>query len=92
MLRTLFIFTAAASAFAAGPVVADVYKFKDEKGNVLYTDKPTRCRPNGSTCSRRRRTWSPCRARQEEMQRLQDADKASQQATQPARTRQQAAS
>jgi Domain of unknown function (DUF4124) len=41
MLRTLLLFTAAAAALAAGTVAADVYKFKDDKGNVLYTDKPS---------------------------------------------------
>lgn len=41
MLRTLLMLTVAAAAFAAGPVAADVYKFKDDHGNVLYTDKPS---------------------------------------------------
>jgi uncharacterized protein DUF4124 len=41
MLRTLLMLTTAAVAFAAGPVAADVYKFKDDHGNVLYTDKPS---------------------------------------------------
>ena len=41
MLRTLFMLTAATAVFVAGPVAADVYKFKDDKGNVLYTDKPS---------------------------------------------------
>ena len=40
MLRTLFILTAATAWLAAGPAAADVYKFKDDQGNVLYTDKP----------------------------------------------------
>ena len=41
MLRTLFILSAVAAGLAAGPVAADVYKFKDDHGNVLYTDKPS---------------------------------------------------
>jgi uncharacterized protein DUF4124 len=41
MLRSLLLLTAAAAALAAGTVAADVYKFKDDKGNVLYTDKPS---------------------------------------------------
>jgi hypothetical protein len=60
MLRTLFLLTAASAVLATGPVAADVYKFKDDKGNVLYTDKP-RCRPSASTFSPRRRTPSRCR-------------------------------
>src|ERR1044072_135935 len=41
MLRTLLMLTTTVVAFAAGPVAADVYKFKDDHGNVLYTDKPS---------------------------------------------------
>ena len=41
MLRTLLMLTTTVVAFVAGPVAADVYKFKDDHGNVLYTDKPS---------------------------------------------------
>ncbi|HKU12858.1 MAG TPA: DUF4124 domain-containing protein [Steroidobacteraceae bacterium] len=41
MLRTLLLLAAAAAALTAGTAGADVYKFKDDKGNVLYTDKPS---------------------------------------------------
>ena len=34
MLRTLFMITVATTWLAAGPATADVYKFKDDKGNV----------------------------------------------------------
>ena len=82
MLRTLFIFTAAASAFAAGPVVADVYKFKDDQGNVLYTDKPSTLPAERLNIQSQKTDVVAAQTRaQEEMQRLQDADKASQQAT-----------
>ncbi|HEX2493258.1 MAG TPA: DUF4124 domain-containing protein [Steroidobacter sp.] len=40
MLRSLIILSLVASA-TASQAVADVYKFKDEQGNILYTDKPT---------------------------------------------------
>jgi len=42
MLRsTLLTLTLTASVLLAAPAGADVYKFKDDKGNVLYTDKPS---------------------------------------------------
>jgi hypothetical protein len=34
------LLTLAAATLAAGTAVADVYKYKDEKGNIQYTDKP----------------------------------------------------
>jgi Domain of unknown function (DUF4124) len=40
MLRPLLLGSVTALVLAA-PAVADVYKFKDDKGNVLYTDKPS---------------------------------------------------
>lgn len=40
MLRYSLTLTAAAVAFCAGAVHADVYMFKDAQGNVQYTDKP----------------------------------------------------
>jgi Domain of unknown function (DUF4124) len=42
MLRSsLLTLTLTASVLLAAPAGADVYKFKDDKGNVLYTDKPS---------------------------------------------------
>jgi hypothetical protein len=43
MLRSslLTLTLATLACLLAAPAGADVYKFKDEKGNVLYTDKPS---------------------------------------------------
>lgn len=40
MFRPLLLLTLAATSLAAGSAVADVYKYKDERGNIQYTDKP----------------------------------------------------
>lgn len=84
MLRTLFILTAAAAAFAAGPVAADVYKFKDEKGNVLYTDKPRTLPAERINVQSQKTDLVAVQARQQQdLKRQQEAAKTPQQA-QPA--------
>lgn len=40
MFRPVLLLTLVAATLAAGTAVADVYKYKDEKGNIQYTDKP----------------------------------------------------
>ena len=40
MFRSLVMLTLATATLATGTAAADVYKYKDEKGNTLYTDKP----------------------------------------------------
>jgi hypothetical protein len=81
MLRTLFMLTAVAAAFAAGPVAADVYKFKDDHGNVLYTDKPSTLPAERLNIQSQKTDTVAVQARaEEEMRRLQEADQASQQA------------
>ncbi len=40
MLKSLLLLTLTTATLAAGTVAADVYKYKDEKGNIQYTDKP----------------------------------------------------
>ena len=40
MLKSLLLLTLTTAALAAGTAAADVYKYKDEKGNIHYTDKP----------------------------------------------------
>jgi hypothetical protein len=80
MLRTLFLLTAATAVLAAGPVAADVYKFKDDKGNVLYTDKPSTLPAERLNIqSQKTDTVAVQQRQQEEMKRMQDADKANQQ-------------
>lgn len=91
MLRTLFLLTAAGAVLAAGPVAADVYKFKDDKGNVLYTDKPaTLPAERLNIQSQRTDTVAVQTRQQEEMKRLQDEDKANQQAAGQSKDQQQA--
>lgn len=40
MFRSLLLLTLATATLATGTAAADVYKYKDEKGNIQYTDKP----------------------------------------------------
>lgn len=40
MFRSVLLLTLATATLAAGTAAADVYKYKDEKGNIQYTDKP----------------------------------------------------
>lgn len=91
MLRTLFLLTAASAVLAAGPVAADVYKFKDDKGNVLYTDKPaTLPAERLNIQSQKTDTVAVQTREQDELKRMQDADKANQQASGQAKDQQQA--
>lgn len=40
MFRSLMLLTLTTATLCAGTAAADVYKYKDEKGNIQYTDKP----------------------------------------------------
>jgi hypothetical protein len=40
MFKSLLLLTLTSATLAAGTAAADVYKYKDEKGNIQYTDKP----------------------------------------------------
>lgn len=93
MLRTVLMLTAATAVFAAGPVAADVYKFKDDKGNVLYTDKPSTLPAERLNIqSQKTDTVAAQTRQQEEMKRMQAADKANQQPAGPLTSQQQQAS
>jgi hypothetical protein len=91
MLRSLFMLTAAAAVLAAGPAAADVYKFKDDQGNVLYTDKPSTLPAERLNIqSQKTDTVAVAARQQEEMKRLQDVDKTNQQAADQNKDQQQA--
>jgi hypothetical protein len=91
MLRTLLMLTVAAAAFAAGPAAADVYKFKDDHGNVLYTDKPATLPAERLNIQSQKTDTVAVQTRaQEETKRQQDADKANQQAAGQGKDQQQA--
>ena len=82
MLRTALTLTIsiAAFAFTAHSACADVYKYTDEKGNTLYTDKPRTLPAQRLDVKTQKTDTVAVQARQEaEMKRLQDADRARQQ-------------
>ena len=92
MLRTLFLVTAATAWLAAGPAAADVYKFKDDQGNVLYTDKPSTLPAERLNIqSQKTDTVAVQTRQQEELKRLQESDKANQQASSDGADQRQAA-
>ncbi|HKQ11905.1 MAG TPA: DUF4124 domain-containing protein [Steroidobacteraceae bacterium] len=79
MLRTLVLLAAAGVVVVAGPAAADVYKFKDDKGNVLYTDKPSTLPAERLNIQSNKTDVVAAQTRQqEEMKRMQDAAKANQ--------------
>jgi uncharacterized protein DUF4124 len=79
MLRTLVLLTATGVVVVAGPAAADVYKFKDDKGNVLYTDKPSTLPAERLNIQSNKTDVVAAQTRQqEEMKRMQDAAKANQ--------------
>ncbi|HKS55218.1 MAG TPA: DUF4124 domain-containing protein [Steroidobacteraceae bacterium] len=91
MLRTLLVLTAATAAFAAGQAAADVYKFKDDRGNVLYTDKPATLPAERLNIQSQKTDTVAVQTRaEEEAKRQQEADKANQQAAGQNKDQQQA--
>ena len=92
MLRTVATLTLAASVLLAVQSHADVYKYKDDKGNVLYTDKPATLPAERLNVQSQKTDVVAMQARQEaDMKRLQEQDKARQQAANQQSDQQQAA-
>jgi hypothetical protein len=84
MLRTALTLTLTVAAYAltAQSACADVYEYKDEKGNKLYTDKPRTLPAQRIDVKTQKTDTVAVQARQEaDMQRMQDATKARQQAS-----------
>jgi hypothetical protein len=80
MSRTLTACLLTVAALAAAPVGADVYKFKDEHGNVLYTDKPSTLPAERLNVQSQKTDVVAVQARaQEEMKRMQEASGTGQQ-------------
>jgi hypothetical protein len=81
MLRTapLLTLTLIACGLAATAAHADVYKYTDDKGNPLYTDKPHTLPAQRLDVKTQKTDVVAVQARQEaELKRMQDADKARQ--------------
>jgi len=77
MLRPILLLTLAAAALATGAAQADVYKYKDEKGNIQYTDKPRTLPAQRLDVKTQKTDMVAVQARQEEeMKRMQEAEKA----------------
>ena len=71
LLRSLLLTSLTVLAFAPA-ASADVYKFKDDKGNVLYTDKPSTLPAERLNVQSQRTDTIAVQARQEaDMKRMQ---------------------
>ena len=71
-LRSLLLTSLTVVALAPA-AMADVYKFKDDKGNVLYTDKPSTLPAERLNVQSQRTDTVAVQARQEaEMKRIQE--------------------
>lgn len=82
MLRSALTITFTALVLAAGSARADVYKFTDDKGNVLYTDKPATLPAERLNIQSNKTDIVAVQARQEaEIKRMQEADRARQQSS-----------
>jgi hypothetical protein len=91
MLRSTLLLTLAASMFIANLASADVYKYTDDNGNVQYTDKPRTLPAERLNVQSQKTDVVALQARQEaETKRLQEADKARQQASRQQADQQQA--
>jgi hypothetical protein len=77
MLRTLLSLTVTVLALHALPAAADVYKYKDDKGNVQYTDKPETLPAERLNIQSQKTDTVAVQARQEaDLKRMESADAA----------------
>jgi hypothetical protein len=91
MLRTIATLTLTAAVLAAAQSHADVYKYKDDKGNVLYTDKPATLPAERINVQSQKTDVVAMQARQDaEMKRLQEENRARQQSANEKADQQQA--
>jgi hypothetical protein len=93
MLRTTLTLTLSIAAYAltAQSACADVYEYKDEKGNKLYTDKPHTLPAQRIDIKTQKTDTVAVQARTEaDLKRMQDADKARRQGSAAASDQQQA--
>ncbi len=93
MLRTALTLTLSIAAYAltAQSACADVYEYKDEKGNKLYTDKPHTLPAQRLDIKTQKTDTVAVQARTEaDLKRMQDADKARRQGSAAASDQQQA--
>lgn len=83
MLRTALTLTLTVAAYAltSQPAGADVYEYRDEKGNKLYTDKPSTLPAQRLDIKTQKTDVVAVQERQEaEMKRMQDSDQSRQKA------------
>ncbi|HEX7116142.1 MAG TPA: DUF4124 domain-containing protein [Steroidobacter sp.] len=81
MLRSLLTFMLAVAGLSAAQVLADVYKYTDKNGNVLYTDKPPTLPAERLDVQSQKTDIVAVQTRQqEEMKRLQEEEARRQQA------------
>ena len=93
MLRTALTLTLSIAAYAltAQSACADVYEYKDEKGNKLYTDKPRTLPAQRLDIKTQKTDTVAVQARTEaDLKRMQDAEKARRQGSAAASDQQQA--
>jgi hypothetical protein len=93
MLRTTLTLTLSIAAYAltAQSACADVYEYKDEKGNKLYTDKPRTLPAQRLDIKTQKTDTVAVQARTDaDLKRMQEADKARRQGSGAASDQQQA--
>ncbi len=82
MLRSSLTIAFTVLALVAGSASADVYKFTDERGNVLYTDKPATLPAERLNIQSNKTDVVAVQARQEaEMKRMEETEHTRQQSS-----------